>query len=219
MLYGLYMEILLDRRVQFDERSRNFPSSDLRATEMSPRSYTWGCPINLDQGSQGACVGFSWSQELAARPVMVGNITNRSALAVYAAAKTLDEYPGENYSGTSVIAGAKAIQALGHLTEYRWAFGLTDLISAVGRHGPAVLGVNWYEGMFNVADGRVTISGDVAGGHAILCRGVNIASQTFLLHNSWGRDWGVDGCARISFADMERLLNESGEACIPVRRR
>lgn len=208
----------LDRLVQFDERSRSFAVREA-IKQVAPRSYTWSCLFHLDQGSEGACVGFSWAHELGARPIVVKKASPKVALDIYKAAQKVDAWPGENYSGTSVIAGAKVVQAWSWITEYRWAFGLDDLIMAVGYKGPAVLGVNWYSGMFSPdAKGQLHVSGSLAGGHAILCRGVNLKLRRFLLHNSWGADWGNNSTAWISFEDMERLLHEQGEACIPVRR-
>lgn len=205
----------LDRRVQFDERSRAFPIRAL--VSPTPRSYTWSCEPVLDQGREGACVGFAWAHEVAARPV-VEAATNDLARAIYREAQTLDEWPGEGYSGTSVLAGAKVAMRRGYLTEYRWAFGLDDLVLAVGR-GPAILGINWHEGMFETdAEGYVRATGGVAGGHAILCRGVSLRNRRFLLHNSWGSSWGKNGTAWLSFDDARTLLAAQGEACVPVKR-
>lgn len=209
---------VLDRLVEFDDRSRAFPIRTTVADRV-PRSYTWGCTATLDQGREGACVGFAWAHELTARPV-VEPTTAGDALALYRRAQLLDQWPGENYDGTSVIAGAKAVQERGGLLSYRWAFSLDDLVLAVGFNGPAVLGVPWYSGMFNPdPSGYLRVRGEVVGGHAILCRGVSLRTRSFLLHNSWGPDWGRNGTARITFDDMRRLLAEDGEACCPVRRR
>lgn len=207
----------LDRLVEFDERSRAFP---IRAVvPAKPRSYTWACAPVLDQGSEGACVGFAWTHELAARPVVVAEASDDLARSVYREAQKVDQWPGEGYEGTSVIAGAKVLGGRGWLSEYRWAFGIDDLILAVGLKGPAVLGINWYSGMFGLdADGYVRPTGRVAGGHAILCRGVSLPMERFLVHNSWGPGWGRSGLAWLAFNDAERLLGEDGEACIPVRR-
>lgn len=209
-----------DRHVQFDERSRNFPIR--AAVPLQHRSYTWTVGITLDQGQEGACVGFGWAHELAAKPIIVKDITNQFAHdRIYKEAQKLDEWDGEDYSGTSVIAGAKVVKnQLKAMVEYRWAFGLEDLRLAVGHAGPAVLGVNWYEGMFNVDSGNfVHAIGQMSGGHCICCFGVNNRSKYFSLHNSWGESWGNGGNCKISFDDMDKLLHESGEACIPMGRR
>lgn len=208
----------LDRLVEFDERSRSYPVRTLVAGN-PPRSYTWSCGTYLDQRREGACVGFAWAHELAARPTVIAGMTEQRALEFYRTAQRLDPWPGEEYSGTSVLAGAKAVQAERYLVEYRWAFGLSDVVLTLGYKGPVVLGIPWYEGMFDPDPaGLVHVQGDVAGGHAILARGVSVKSRTVLLHNSWGPDWGVNGTARISFADLERLLYEHGEACVPTMR-
>lgn len=208
----------LGRIPSFDTRSLDYPIRLLVATE-TPRSYTWHCGVNLDQGSTPQCVGFSWTQELAARPVVEKNVDDLTAHLIYGEAQKIDEWPGEGYDGTSVLAGAKVVTTLGYMREYRWAFGLDDLVLAVGRHGPAVLGINWYESMFTPsADGLLTVAGSIAGGHAILCNGVDIKRKRFRLHNSWGVAWGIKGEAFLAFDDMARLFSESGEACVPVKR-
>lgn len=209
---------VLDRLQEFDERSKGYPIRSTVADRV-PRSYTWGCHAHHDQGREGACVGFAWAHELTARPV-VEPTTEADALRLYRRAQMLDPWPGEAYDGTSVLAGAKAVMERGGLISYRWAFSLEDLILAVGFNGPAVLGVNWYSGMWDVDTyGYLRVTGSVVGGHAILCRGVSVKTESFLLHNSWGVGWGRNGTARITFDDMRRLLREDGEACCPVRRR
>jgi hypothetical protein len=106
------------------------------------------------------------------------------------------------------------------MLEYRWGFGIDDLIMGVGLTGPAVIGVNWYEGMFDTDEsGFIHVRGKARGGHAIMVRGVSLRNETFRLRNSWGRSWGQEGDCLLSFADAERLLNERGEVCFPVSRR
>lgn len=123
---------------------------------------------------------------------------------------------GNSYEGTSVLAGLKAGMERGWYQEFRWAFSLNDLILGVGHHGPAVLGVNWYDSLFNPdPDGMLHVSGNIAGGHSLLAVGVSIPRRKFRLHNSWGKSWGLLGDAFISFGDMERLLLEQGEAAFP----
>ena len=215
----------LDRLVQFDERSRAFPIRTL-VQDKPLRSYTWALPTYLDQGYEGACVGFSWSHELAARPAPVAGITNETARQTYFQAQQLDDwaggaYPGARpfYEGTSVLAGAKAVQAQGKIKEYRWAFGLNDVLLAVGYAGPGVLGCWWFEGMMNPdKNGFIKPTGEAVGGHAICVRGVNVKTKTVRLSNSWGKSWGKDGDCFMTFDDFEKILLDEGEFCIPVGR-
>lgn len=210
-------ERTFDRIPSADERNANYPMRALVAAKPL-RSYTWRCDTWLDQGREGACVGFAWAHDLAARP-RPRMTDHQHARSIYRWAQQLDEWPGENYEGTSVLAGAKVCHAQGHFTEYRWATSLEDLLLGIGYWGPAVLGVNWYSGMFDTDhDGYIHPTGSVMGGHAILAHRVNVPGRFVQLHNSWGSGWGVQGRARISFDDLERLLADDGEACIPVRR-
>ncbi len=213
------MERTFGRLIEFDERSRDYPIRALLAATAKQRSYTWKCNVWLDQGMTPACTGFSVCQEAAARPVAVANITDLMAVQVYHRAQELDLWPGEDYDGSSVLGAMKAAVERGWYSEYRWAFSEMDLRMAIGFKGPAVLGVNWYTGMLEPwSNGIIQATGIVEGCHAILCNGVNIKKGLYRLHNSWGRSWGKDGECFISFADMEKLLAQQGEACIPVKR-
>ena len=209
----------LDRLPQFDPQNLRFLA--VRTIESrAPRSYTWALDYWLDQGREGACVGFSFGHDGLARPVMLRNIDENYARALYHRAQQLDIWPGDDYEGTSVLAGAKAAQEKGHFKTYEWAYNVNDLILAVGYKGPAILGVNWREGMFDPgSDGFIHPTGDIAGGHAILCRAVSLKGRYFLLHNSWGKSWGVNGTAKVSFDDMASILADDGEACVPTQRR
>lgn len=211
----------LDRIPEFDARSRLHPIRTLGAVAAAPapRSYTWRGYSVLDQGQDGACVGFGWAHELMARPVVIKGVTADTARAIYHLAQTLDDVPGENYDGTSVLAGAKAVQQKGFLPEYRWGFNLDDLVLTLGYHGPVVLGLNWYTGMLDVdADGRLHVTGQVEGGHCVLADSVRVSARTISGPNSWGYDWGINGRWTMSWDDIGRLLDEDGEQCVPVRR-
>ena len=217
----------LDRQVKFDEKSRSFPIRELLSDGRLSNKH-WKCEAHLDQGSEGACVGFAWTHELNAVPFRVRVITN-TAKTIYYAAQQWDVWEGTNYDGTSVLAGAKVVHSLGHMPEYRWAFGIDDVLRTLSEHGPVVLGVNWYEGMFDTTDGFIAPTGQLAGGHAILAKGVqfrerkgfwceDLPEPIIRLHNSWRTSWGVDGDAFILASDLAILLSQQGEACVPVKR-
>lgn len=210
----------LDRLVSFDERSRSFAIRPLLAAATKPRSYTWRCDYWLDQGVEGACTGFSVTHEAGARPVSVSNLSNEYAFGLYRRAQQLDEWPGEDYEGSSVLAAVKAGKERGLYKEYRWGFGIMDQILAIGYRGPVVNGLNWYEGMMEPDDkGFIRPTGRIVGGHAICCRGVNVTKRYVRYRNSWGKSWGpLEGDCLLSFDDLDRLLREQGECCIPTIR-
>lgn len=226
----------LDRIPKFDERSRNFPIRTVLSEEEPLRSFGWYCPAWLDQGQEGACVGFAWAHELAAWPAGIKGLSNKYAQEqLYWEAQKIDEweggsYPGASprYDGTSVLAGAKVIQNLGFMDEYRWSFGIEETLRTIGYHGPVVIGVNWHEGMFEPDEhGLIHPTGSVMGGHAVLVRGVALRARlpkkkgthsVVRIRNSWGADWGVNGDCWMLVEEFEALLKERGEVCVPVMR-
>jgi len=216
----------LDRLPQPDRRNAAYPAVTPRLAAYKPRGYTWSCGLWLDQGHEGACVGHAIAHEMAARPVSVDHATcDRARWEVYHEAQRRDPWEGGAYpdavpfyEGTSVLAGMQAATAAGFYTGYTWAFTEPELALAVGYKGPAVLGVDWYEGMFDAdADGFLNLTGSVVGGHAVLCYSVSVTGGYYRLWNSWGAGWGDYGTAKVRREDMARLL-ANGEAAIPVRR-
>lgn len=223
-------DIRLDRLPEFDEQSREYPvRALLTSDQQQPRGYTWSVNHWFDQGSDGACVGFAGAHELVARPSEVQLPREGNAFAkedLYWEAQKIDPwaggaYPGASpfYEGTSILAGQKVLQRLGYIEEYRWAFGVEDLALAVGYKGPAIIGVPWYQGMFKVHScGFIHVTGSQAGGHAVVVHSVDADDHYFRIWNSWGRDWGNEGTAKVSFEEMAKLLASWGEAVIPITR-
>jgi len=215
----------LGRLLQFDKRSKAFPIRP-KLKVKKPRSYTWRCNSHLDQGPNGACVGFGVSHELIARPSEVRGLDHRSAKYLYWEAQKIDpweggSYPGASpfYEGTSVLAGTKIAQKAGWFDEYRWAFDFNDVMLGVGYNGPAVLGIYWYEGMIDTdSKGYIKPVGRIMGGHCILCKAVSVRKERFTLHNSWGSGWGKGGDCYLSFDSMDKLMKEKGEAVFFLHR-
>lgn len=207
------------RLIEFDEKSRKFPVTAVIRRGLKPRTKNWRCDIVLDQGNVGACTGFSVAHEAAAVPVVVPGITNEVAMQVYKRAQQLDQWPGEDYEGSSVLAAMKAGIERRWYKSYRWAFGESDLALAISYIGPAVLGIPWCAGMMELDEnGLITVTGELVGEHAILCNGYNATKKLYKLHNSWGAGWGINGECYVRAADMKKLLKENGEACIPLVR-
>lgn len=228
----------LNWRPSHDPRSLNYPIRPmLGEVEEKPKAWSLG-PV-LNQGREGACVGFAWTAELLASPKpdpdATGTDGNQFAKQVYYSARKVDEWPGEAYEGTSVLAGAKVLHAQGRFDQYRWAFGVDDIrdticAPAANGGGPVVIGIPWYESMYQTnRDGLTEVSGPLAGGHAILVYGyhpgMRIASEgwdkrvrVFRWRNSWGPSYGHGGNGLIRYEDLRDLLATWGEACVPLHR-
>lgn len=229
---------VLDWSPRHDERSRGFSVAGVVDTSKPLVARRWSAfSPPLDQGSEGACVGFGAAgavnvHRLAA--AIVEHAARRSpaelapelldagdALELYRAAQTLDEWPGEEYSGTSVLAGMKAAVAAGLVGSYRWAFGTRQLAHAIIELGPAVIGVPWLSGMYATdARGVVQVTGEKVGGHCLAVVGFDPAhpltgGPAFEWLNSWGPAYGRDGVGVIPAGRLSWLLAGAGEAALP----
>lgn len=136
-----------------------------------------------DQGNEGACVGFGISR---AQTMM--NRVAYDATWLYHEAQKKDEWPGEDYDGTSVNAGLKVARDEGLLRAKSGELAINDGISA-------------YRWATSVAEIHTTI-------------GLPLADSlgAVPLVNSWGTyyphiTWLPD-------AVLDRLLREDGEAAI-----
>lgn len=240
----------LGRLYQQDLRSLNFLIRNRIEPDhprfRKPRSYTWSCLQWLDQLAEGACVGFGFSHEALARPKMVLGIDNQYARELYWEIQMEDPWPGGAYpsaepfyEGTSVLTGAQVMTRRGFYSSYHWALNAKDVAEGIGYTGPCVLGLDWFEGMFDPdSDGFLRPTGFLAGGHCLCAIGVKIVYKRWsglrfwrtrtwddvdfdrsyvILHNSWGPSWGDNGRAKLSLTDLDFLMTRQGEACFPQR--
>lgn len=207
-----------DASTWVDSRNRNFKIDSLLPRGATPISQLWHTEGVLDQGRHAACTGFAVCGDAWSDPIRVAGITNQLAVILYKEAQKVDEWPGENYEGSSVNAAMKVATSWGWYSEYRWAFGVDDVVLALGYIGPVILSINWYADMEKPVDGYVRPTGALVGRHAILCRGYNAETREFTLRNSWGPSWGTQGDSLLRYDDLKRLLNEEGHACVPTLR-
>jgi hypothetical protein len=176
-------------------------------------NFWWG-----DQGNTPQCVGYAWSHWISDAPIIhSGSQPNILPSLIYTEAQKIDEWPGENYDGTSVRAGAKYLQNTNKIVSYYWGFDIDTLKNTVLNIAPVVVGTNWYYNMFFPdVNGLIKATGYLAGGHAYVINGVDTQKQLFRIKNSWGIGWGLQGHAFISFSDMTKLITQSGEICLAI---
>jgi hypothetical protein len=221
------LERTFDWRSRHDERSRNYSVEQLLETKGKWSRKAWRAPgERLDQGREGACVGFALTNELLSSPSPMGRVIpkprNKFASDVYREAQKIDEWPGEDYEGTSILAGMKVLRSRGLISSYYWAFGIEQVLDTLVSVGPVVIGIPWHESMYNTDEnGLVRIDGREVGGHAILLTGYHpnhpvLKEPVVRWRNSWGPEYGINGNGFIRPSNLSWLLQKYGEACIPV---
>lgn len=227
-----------DARPSRDPRNSDYPvRAVLPGPGVPPVRKMWRRGAVLDQGPDGQCVGHAWAAEAAGSPARVdftrvpgvGASVHEAARLMYAQAQQVDEWPGEDYSGTSVNAGAKVMRSLGLIGSYRWCFTAADLRDTLITTGPVVLAIPWLSGMFETSPGgEVTVSGREVGWHAVLLNGYDPAAsvdgkpprEMVRLQNSWGTGWAAYGSAWVAFDALWGLIDANdGDVCVPLDRR
>lgn len=212
-----------------DNRDRAFPMSTVVAEAGEDPGTTWRYwnPSAWwgDQGRTPHCVAYSWIHFVEDGPITRpstphgGDDPIVDPRTLYDECQRNDTWPGEDYDGTSVRAGAKVLQRRGFIGEYRWAWDAGTVVDALLRVGPVVVGSWWYRDMFYPdEEGNLSVSGERAGGHAYVLNGVNTERGIVRVKNSWGRGWGKDGYGYLRIEDLDRLLSEQGEACLATER-
>lgn len=214
----------LGRIEVIDERDKNFPVSAVLAEgELPPipSRYWWADGWWGNQGSLSHCVAFAWMHYLEDGPVIQDALEEGRTKPFYSTSEFYDlcqlhdQYPGENYNGTSVRAGAKILKHLNIIKAYHWASTIEDVVKAIKYIGPMVVGTRWYSNMSAPkSTGLISASGDSQGGHAYIVNGLDEKLGILRIKNSWGRGWGKNGYAYIQYDDFSRLLQDGGEACI-----
>lgn len=215
-----------------DLRDRHYPARTLfpsaletddavKALERGWR-YWWAEGWWGDQGQTPQCVAYAVMHALEDGPVTwpdrapgAGPIMSLDLL--YKRAQDYDEWPGNDYAGTSARGALKFLQRQGVIGEYRWLFSVDEVAKALLTVGPVLLGSYWSTGMDKVDDkGFIHFTGSLRGGHETKLDGVNVKEEKVRLKNSWGRGWGDDGHAWVSFSDLELLLQFHGDAVVIV---
>jgi len=209
----------LKRHVYHDSRSRLF-SFDTKGRTLTSVIHQRFISI-LDQGQVGSCTGNAGIGALGSNPLYkVGqtkySLDQNGALKLYSEAQVIDgngPYP-PNDNGSYGLSIAKALQSAGLISGYQHTFSLNNALLALTVY-PILVGINWYQGMFTPdPDGRVRITGALAGGHEIVARQIDAENSRVWFDNSWGPTWGVKGRFYLTFTDLGLLLSQQGDVIV-----
>ncbi|PKL51882.1 MAG: peptidase C1 [Nitrospira bacterium HGW-Nitrospira-1] len=183
----------------------------------------------LDQGKEGACTGYGLAtviHYLMRTRKVAPDKTEVSPKMLYLLAKRYDEWPGEEYEGSSPRGVMKGWHKHGAASRKIWdktgritpsvaadaanrplgayyRVNHKDLVamhSAIAEVGVLYAGATVHAGWDNVKDdGIIAKEDEILGGHAFAV--VAYDKNGFWIQNSWGTGWGKNGFARISYDD------------------
>lgn len=187
----------------------------------------------LDQGQEGACTGFGLAtvaNYLLMKRKVVPDANPVSARMIYQMARRYDEWPGEDYSGSSARGAMKGWHKHGVCGDNCWPYNQTsdpylnesratdalqrplgayyrvnhkDLVSmhtAMAEVGILYATATVHEGWQNVDGSGVIEMSDKIVGGHAFAI-VAYDRNGFWIQNSWGNIWGADGFGLISYDD------------------
>jgi len=243
----------LDRLALFDERSRGWSVGRLRAQgrERPLRGRGWMVGPGLDQGNEGQCVRYGTAHWQNARPSghKPAMADQRAMTEDYWEMQRRDpwpggEYPGATprYGGTAVLTAMQLGVERGWWKEYWWCGAgsgdaLGDMVWSIANVGGNIIGVPWYQSMFEPHPSgllEVDPTSGAVGGHCVYVPATRLKMRlrgewtgtrsVFVVQQSWGEDgYGVGdlrrpgGMVYVTEEGMGTLLHDGGEAAVPIR--
>jgi predicted esterase len=189
----------------------------------------------LDQKSEGACTGFAVAATINRLYQVSGCDTRVSARMLYEMARRHDEWPGEEYDGSSLRGAIQGWKNMGVCTEENWPYlvskpgdltidrakdarnttigayyriqpRLVDYHAALNESGIIAVSAKVHSGWRAPVNGMIERSKRSIGGHAFAVVGYN--KDGFIVQNSWGKGWGTGGIATWTYEDwMDNVMD------------
>jgi hypothetical protein len=168
------------------------------------------------QGGTSECTHYGTTHLLSLTPIVRYNAFGLTANQ-YRWSQQNDEWPGEDYDGTSVRAALEFMRLEARLiAEYRWAENMDVVLRrltapASQGGGPLVVGIDWWSGFDE--PGWWDLSGWLRGGHCLDLIGYEPKTATRREAVIWGNSHDGNFVGRSSVEVAEYLLFQAnGEA-------
>ncbi|WP_457674901.1 C1 family peptidase [Thiolapillus sp.] len=189
----------------------------------------------LNQYSSGACTGFALAAAINLQYQRAEENIRVSPRMLYEMARRHDEWPGEDYDGSSLRGAIKGWRNMGVCREEYWPFRMSrkgeltvrrakdarshtvgayyrlqpeisHYHAALNEAGVIVVSARVHSGWDDPPDGRIEKRDEVEGGHAFAVVGYD--EQGFWVQNSWTEGWGRNGLAHWSYGDwIENVMD------------
>lgn len=206
------------------EKEDHRPSSRLVTAARNIDYRYWPAGDMQDQGNTPQCV------EYATRALLEGSPERNQTEhiprgSMYAWMQDHDEWPGNQYDGTSIHAAMKWLKEKGYVKSYEWAETVEELFAHLMTRGMALAGTSWTKNMSYVDEfGFARFSGADYGGHGYIIRGgnrlgvdpVTRKKGKLKIRNNWGFDYGEAGEAWLTAEDAQKLIDDYGEIALPI---
>jgi hypothetical protein len=222
----------LDRRGRTDPHNRDFLIRPVVAgTPHQKVLWKTSERIPLNQRTDGGSVAYGWASMMEQVDPVNFPATGHAVDLIGGGARQddmqeLEPLVRKVYVGSSLLGGARYLKRAGFITGYHWAETADDVITTLCAYGPVLLGVSWFDAMYEpLPNGVLEVNGPQVGGHCLLATGYipgEEAMKMGLGHAnlvqvvpSLGRGYGVGGRAYLRLMDLHFLMKNGGEAVVP----
>ena len=161
-----------------------------------PTRRTWPSYWTGNQGPHPTCVAYAWLTLLTTEPFGLAEPPMRPSELF----ETMQRDDGGYEPGTTLDAGARALEADGYIGGWRWAASFDEVVAWVLGAGPVVVvsPTPWSEER-----------------HAYVIDGVNLRRGTVRIHNDRGVRWGRNGRRTYLITEIEQLyVDGAGNAIL-----
>jgi hypothetical protein len=220
----------LGRNVRHDSRSLSYLVEARDTNTLVSVKHETYIPT-LQQGQLGSCTGNAGTKCLGtgvfwASAEVKNNLSptdaafdENFAVGVYSECTSMDPFSGQyppTDTGSDGLTVAKVFVKRGLISGFKHATSLEAVLTALSVQ-PVIVGTKWLNDMFTPeADGRLKVSGSVAGGHEYMLDELDVENKRVWIHNSWGDEWGINGRAYITWDDLAKLLADNGDCTVFV---
>ncbi len=189
-----------------------FPLGSAERKETIFRQYKLGNRV-IDQKENPWCVPASIVHLLEAEPIKQ---TYSSLEKIYNEARERGKVP-KSASGSPLNHALDFLKSENLIKNYHFSVSEERTGEYINSVSPVLINMAWFQKMFDPAkDGKVSISGKLAGFHCVLCYAYDGLKGRYYFRSSWGREWGVNGNFYLSAKDLEKLFKEGSVAAAVI---
>ena len=184
--------------------------SQFRIASAFPNFNVKLSPQNLFSCGGGAC-DYGWMPDAAAHYLQSTGVPDESCMPYLSGAT------GEDVAcqATCPDTSKRSMRIANYSTPTRGSKNVEAVKQGL-QQGPLVTTLTVYEDFMSYASGVYKhVKGSYLGGHAVSIVGYDDTQRAFIIRNSWGADWGMNGFAYVSYDDISGIGEETWSYSVP----
>jgi len=193
-----------------------FAAVGVLETQMNISSLLPNLNIRLSPSHLFSCGGggcdSGWRTDAAARYLLRNGITDEACMPYVSGAT------GKDAACNSACADvSKRTYKISNYTSPTSYQKNIEAVKKALQSGPVMTSLTVYADFMSYAGGVYKhTAGEYLGGHAISIVGYDDASQSFIIRNSWGEDWGENGFGHVAYSDTTGVGNSTWGFEVPA---